>query len=66
MADHKYNIGELVEFVNSRVAMDSKNTRCQIIRHLATDGDDPQYRVTCPAEGFERVVRESQLRSSMP
>jgi hypothetical protein len=62
MADHKFSIGEVVDFVNARVALAATTESCEIIRQLSTDGDDPQYRVKCAAEGFERVVRESQLR----
>jgi hypothetical protein len=62
MAGHKFSIGEMVDFVNARVALAATTESCEILRQLSTDGDDPQYRVKCPAEGFERVVRESQLR----
>jgi hypothetical protein len=62
MADHKFSIGEVVDFVNARVALAATTETCEILRQLSTDGDDPQYRVKCSEEGFERVVRESQLK----
>jgi hypothetical protein len=62
MADHKFSIGDVVDFVNARVALAATTETCKILRQLSTDGDDPQYRVRCSKEGFERVVRESQLR----
>jgi hypothetical protein len=61
MAGHKFSIGEVVDFVNARVALAATKESCEILRQLPTDGDDPQYRVKCASEGFERVVRESQL-----
>ncbi len=62
MSEHKYQIGDIVDFTNSQIGMRASAERCEIVRLLATDGDDPQYRVKCPTEGFERVVRESQLQ----
>ena len=62
MTDHKFSIGDVVDFVNARVALAATTESCEIIRQLSTDGDDPQYRVKCMEEGFERVVRESQLK----
>jgi hypothetical protein len=61
MSEHKYHIGEIVDFTNRHIAMPSGVAPCEIVRLLSTDGDDPQYRVKCPTETFERVVRESQL-----
>jgi hypothetical protein len=61
MSEHKYQIGDILDFTNHRVAMPTGVEACEIVRLLSTDGDDPQYRVKCQAETFERVVRESQL-----
>jgi len=35
--------------------------KCEVVRQLSTDGDNPQYRVKCTNENFDRVVVESQL-----
>lgn len=61
MTAHRFQIGDIVEFTNSHVVLPVPSASCQIVRLLSTDGDDPQYRVKCPTEDFERVVRESQL-----
>ena len=61
MSDHRFHIGDVVEFTNRHVVMPVPSEPCEILRLLSTDSDDPQYRVKCPGEGFERVVRESQL-----
>ena len=63
MPGHRFHIGDVVEFTNSHVVLPVTADRCEILRRLSTDGDDPQYRVKCPGEDFERVVRESQLRA---
>jgi hypothetical protein len=62
MSEHRFQIGEVVDFTNGRMVLANAQATCKIVRQLATDGDDPQYRVRCPTEAFERVVRESQLR----
>lgn len=64
MSDHKYQIGDFVDFNSRQIGMRASAERCEILRLLATDGDDPQYRVKCATETFERVVRESQLHPS--
>lgn len=58
---HKYRVGETVDYMPARILSTQSTSCCEILRVLSTDGDDPQYRVKCPEEGFERVVRESQL-----
>jgi hypothetical protein len=64
LSDHKYQIGDFVDFNSRQIGMRASAERCEILRLLATDGDDPQYRVKCATETFERVVRESQLHPS--
>jgi hypothetical protein len=64
VSGHKYNVGEFVDFNSRQIGMRASAERCEILRLLATDGDDPQYRVKCATESFERVVRESQLHPS--
>ena len=60
MSEHKYQIGDVVDFSSRQIGMRASAERCEIVRLLATDGDDPK----CPSESFERVVRESQLHKS--
>ena len=62
MPEHRFQIGDIVDFTNAHVVLPAPSANCRILRLLSTDGDDPQYRVKCEAESFERVVRESQLR----
>ena len=62
MPEHRFQVGDIVDFTNSHVVLAASPESCEILRLLSTDGDDPQYRVKCPSEDFERVVRESQLR----
>jgi hypothetical protein len=61
MSKHRFEVGDILDLQGARAATQGAADRCEIRRLLATDGDDPQYRVKCQAESFERVVRESQL-----
>lgn len=60
MTVHKFMAGQSVDLIR-RGRQGGEPASCEILRQLSTDGDDPQYRVKCPAESFERVVRESEL-----
>lgn len=62
MTAHKFSVGEVVNFVKTYVALTATSNSCEILRRLSSDGDDPQYRIKCAEEGFERVVRESELK----
>lgn len=61
MSDHKYSLGQVVNFTLSGRNRGNGLASCKIMRLLSTDGDDPQYRVRLNSEVFERVARESQL-----
>jgi hypothetical protein len=66
MPQHKYRTGDAVIFAKERLGLSkSQPIGVEVIRQLATDGDDPEYRVKSPDEGVERVVRESQLAPSL-
>lgn len=58
---HKYSVGEIVDYMPARILTTQSTSGCAVLRLLSTDGGDPQYRVKCSEEGFERVVRESEL-----
>jgi hypothetical protein len=61
MSIHKFCINQGLLFTPPRSYDGETFKSCQVIRLLATDGADPQYRVRCTAENFDRVVLESQL-----
>jgi len=61
MSDHKFKIGQALNFTPHRVSFGAGPGKCKIVRLLATDTNDPQYRIKCTTESFERVVRESEL-----
>jgi hypothetical protein len=61
MSAHRFSLGQPLRFTPPRLYNGESSKPCQVVRLLSTDGDDPQYRVKCTAEIFERVVWESQL-----
>ena len=61
MSDHRFKVGQALNFTPHRQNAGARPSMCKVTRQLATDGEDPQYRVKCTNEAFERVVRESEL-----
>jgi hypothetical protein len=61
MSEHKFKMGQALNFTPHRISFGAGPSKCKVVRLLATDGDDPQYRIKCTTESFERVVRESEL-----
>jgi hypothetical protein len=62
MSAHKFKIGQGLSFVPRRItALGPVNNPCKVIRLLPAEADEPQYRIKCMNENFERVVREGEL-----
>lgn len=61
MAQHKFKIGQLVDFAPSRPGVPTSGRQYEVLRLLPTETGEPQYRVKCKSETFERVARESEL-----
>ena len=63
-AQHKYQLGQAVQFTSSPVARPGADGSYKIVKLLPSDGEDYQYRIKNPGEAFERVAKESQLDRS--
>jgi hypothetical protein len=61
MPDHKFKIGQGLNFVPHRTSVGRGASMCKIVRLLPAESDEPLYRIKCNNENFERVVRESEL-----
>jgi hypothetical protein len=59
--DHKFEVGQAVEFFPNRAVDHKAKGRYTIVRLLPMDGNTPQYRVKRKADGHERMVREHEL-----
>jgi hypothetical protein len=62
MSEHKFRIGQTLDYRPDRRSIQPHSGKCKVVSLLHTEGDDPQYRIRCVSESFERVVWESQLR----
>jgi hypothetical protein len=61
MQDHKFHVGETLQFRPSAFDRSAPRGAYEIVRLLPAEGFGHQYRVKCLADGHERVVTESQL-----
>jgi hypothetical protein len=61
MAEHKFNLDQVVEFFPDRSIDPKARGRYTIVRRLPMDGNTPQYRIKHTADGHERMVRENEL-----
>ena len=61
---HKYKVGETVYFTASNVSRPAASGTYEVIKLLPIDGDDCQYRIKSLTEAFERVAKESQLKTA--
>lgn len=61
MSNHKFKIGQTVEFNPSRLGVPASSRDYKIVRLLPAEGADLQYRIKSPAEAFERVANERDL-----
>jgi hypothetical protein len=59
--EHKFEIGQGLNFTPRRTTYGLSRSACEVLRLLPKEGDEPQYRIKCSNENFERVVRESEL-----
>jgi hypothetical protein len=61
MSDHKFKIGQLVNYVSSR---EGALGVYQIVQLLPPEGGTVQYRLKNPNERHERIAKEYELRSA--
>lgn len=61
MEQHKYRVGELVDYTAARLGVPASAKPYEIVRLLPREGTDRLYRIKCAAETFERVAKEREL-----
>lgn len=61
MANHKFKVGQAVDFRPGRCGFPASSREYKILRLLPFEGGDLLYRIKCAAETFERVAKESEL-----
>jgi hypothetical protein len=61
MSDHKYKLGQGLQFIPRRTSSRMGANTCKVTMLLPANAREPQYRIKCSNENFERVVCESEL-----
>ncbi|MFZ1150692.1 MAG: hypothetical protein WAR76_13280 [Xanthobacteraceae bacterium] len=61
MTNHKFKIGQSVNYTSGPFGAGSASGVYQITQLLPPEGDDFQYKIKSAAEPHERVAKESQL-----
>lgn len=61
MTNHKFKVGEMVEFHPGGSYLAKTRGQYEVIRLMPAEGDGFQYRVKNTTDGHERVVHEGQL-----
>jgi len=61
MSEHRYRVGQAVEFFPERGVEHTAKGRFQIVRQLLGERNAPLYRIKHELDGHERMVGESEL-----
>ena len=61
MSEHKYCVGQAVEFFRDRGVEHTVKGRYKIVRLFLGEGNTPQYRIKSEVGGHERMVAEREL-----
>ena len=64
MAEHRYRVGQAVQFVPGRGVIQSAKGHYTIVRLLPPEGNSPQYRIKNRTDGHERMVQEAELAAA--
>jgi hypothetical protein len=59
--EHKYQVGQVVDFTPGALTLETSIGKYEIVRHLPPEGPENQYRIKSVLDSHERVVRESQI-----
>jgi len=61
MSEHRYRIGQAVEFVPERGVEHTAKGRYKIVGRFFGERNSPLYRIKHEVDGHERMVGEGQL-----
>ena len=63
MSEHKYRVGQAVEFVPNWAVDRSAKGRYKVVRLFLGERNAPRYRIKHEVDGHERMVGENELGS---
>jgi hypothetical protein len=61
MSEHKYRVGQAVEFNPERGVEHTSKGRYEVVRLFLGEGNSPRYRIKNKVDGQERMVGEGEL-----
>lgn len=61
MSQHKFKVGQMVDYRPGRLAGLHSSSRYKVMRLLPAEGSDLLYRIKSVDETFERVAKEREL-----
>jgi hypothetical protein len=61
MTQHKFKIGQLVDYTPGSMSVRASSGEYKIVRLLPSEGFDQLYRIKSIGEAFERVAKEHEL-----
>lgn len=61
MVQHRFKVGQFVDFSAGKIGIPASSSKYTIVRLLPLEDGQPQYRIKSSSETFERVASESQL-----
>jgi hypothetical protein len=61
MSQHKFRVGQLVDYNPGRSGMPASARQYKVLRLLPPEGSDLLYRIKSVGEAFERVAKEREL-----
>lgn len=62
MAKHEFKVGQTLLYAPRRIGHPVGNTNCKIVQLLPSEhGSEPQYRIRCGIDAFDRIAPQSQL-----
>ncbi len=61
MSQHKFKVGQTVDYNPGRLGMSSSAREYKVLRLLPAEGTDLLYRIKSIGESFERVAKEHEL-----
>jgi hypothetical protein len=65
MSQHRYKVGQFVDFAPSKLNLPATSGKYTIVKLMPPEHGQPQYRIKSSSEPFERVASESQLSRRM-
>ncbi|MDX2205748.1 MAG: hypothetical protein NW223_23555 [Hyphomicrobiaceae bacterium] len=61
MKAHKFQVGQMVDFIPNRSGVPTAGRRYEILRQLPAENGEASYRVKSKEEPYERIAKESEL-----